>query len=120
LPLYEADFTTNLRFGKLGDSQWQAFKDPPSYDGLAASSPAAYEDLKRLYFVVQRAPLEFAADHSAAGLTAFIDEVRRVIEANGGALPSSERMQVFCRADAAPLLRESLRSALPTSIASAS
>jgi hypothetical protein len=118
LPLYEADFATSLKFGRLSDNQWQSFKDPRTYEGLAASDAAAYEDLKRLYFVVQRAPLEFAADHSATGLATFIDEIRKVIEANGGALPSAEKMQVFCRADAAPPLRESIQSAVAVSIAS--
>jgi hypothetical protein len=62
--------------------------------------------------------MEFAADHSATGLATFIDEIRRVIEANGAALPSAETMQVFCRADAAPRLRESIQSAVAVSIAS--
>jgi len=120
LPLYERDFTTHLRFGKLSDRQWQSFKDPRTYQGLAASDPAINEDLKRLYFVVQRAPLEFAADRSATGLATFIDEIRRVIEGNGGMLPSTERMQVFCCADAPPLVRESIQSALAATVALAS
>lgn len=120
LPLYEADFTTNLRFGKLSGDLWQSFKDPRTYEALVASDPAAYEDLKRLYFVVQRAPLEFAADHSATGLATFIDEIRGVIQANGGVLPSAERMQVFCRPDAASPLREAIRSAIAASVASTS
>jgi hypothetical protein len=112
LPLYEMDFATNLRFGKLSESDWRAFKDPQAYDVLAESNPAAYQDLMRLYFVVQRAPLEFAADRSAMGLATFIDETRRVIEANGGVLASIERMQVMTRADAAPLLRQVIPAAL--------
>ncbi len=54
--------------------------------------------------MVQRAPLEFAADRAATGLTAFIDEIRPVIEANHGALPLAERMQVCTRRDASSLL----------------
>jgi hypothetical protein len=112
LPLYQMDFVTNSGFGSLGGDEWEAFKDPGSYDALAVSNPWAYEDLKRLYFVVQRAPLEFAADHSATGLTAFIEEIRPLIEANHGALPLTERMQVFSRADASPLLGEAIPAAL--------
>jgi hypothetical protein len=112
LPLYELGFVTNSRFGPLGGDEWRAFKDPGAYDALAASNPGAYEDLKRLYFVVQRAPLEFAADCSATGLTAFIDEIRPVIESNRGALPLAERMQVFSRSDASPLLGEEIPAAL--------
>jgi hypothetical protein len=119
LPLYQMDFRTNLRFGNLGDNEWRAFKDPQAYDALAASDPAAYEDLKRLYFVVQRAPLEFAADHSATGVTAFIDEIRSVIEANHGVLPLAERMQVFIRTDASPALSEVIPAALTASTTSA-
>jgi hypothetical protein len=119
LPLYQMDFRTNLRFGNLGDNEWRAFKDPQAYDTLAASDPAAYEDLKRLYFVVQRAPLEFATDNSATGVTAFIDEIRSVVEANHGVLPLAERMQVFIRTDASPALSEVIPAALTASTASA-
>jgi hypothetical protein len=115
LPIYEMEFTTNLRFGSLRDEEWLIFKDPGRYDVLAESNPAAYEDLKRLYFIVQRAPLEFAADHSATGLNAFVDETRKVIEANHGALPSYERLQVATRADAAPILAEAIPEALAAS-----
>lgn len=120
LPLFEGDFITNLQFGKLGDNRWRCFKDPRTYAELADSNPAVYEDLKRLYFVVQRAPFEFAADRSAAGLVPFMDEARKVIEAARGKLPSSERMQVFCRHDASVPMRESLRAALAASLTVAS
>jgi hypothetical protein len=112
LPLYQMEFVTKSHFGALGDDEWRAFKDPGAYDALAVSNPGAYEDLKRLYFVVQRAPLEFAADRAATGLTAFIDEIRPVIEANHGALPLAERMQVCTRRDALPLLEEAIPPAL--------
>ena len=116
---YQTEFATKLHFGLLRDDEWRAFKDPRTYDALAQSDPAAYEDLKRLYFVVQRAPLEFAADHSATGLGAFIDEIRPVIEGNHGVLPSSERMQVFIRADAPPTLAATIPAALAASLKSA-
>lgn len=119
LPLYQAEFITRLRFGDLSDDEWQAFKDPRTYDRLADSNPEAYEDLKRLYFVVQRAPTEFAADRSSTGLHAFINEIRRVIEANRGVLPLAERMQVFVTADAFPALRAAVPEALSASIAPA-
>jgi hypothetical protein len=116
LPLYQADFTTRLRFGDLSDEKWRSFKDPHSYDLLAGSDTAAYEDLKRLYFVVQRAPLEFAADASASGLSAFMDEIRRVIEANNATLALSERMQVLCGGGAAPILRDTIEAAMAAAI----
>jgi hypothetical protein len=115
LPLFQTEFTTRLHFGSLGDDEWRAFKDPQTYDALAGSNPSAYEDLKRLYFVVQRVPLEFVADSSATGLRTFIDEIRAVIEANRGLLPLAERLQVFCRADAAATLREVIPAALTAS-----
>ena len=117
LPLHEQAFVTHLRFGLLRDAEWHAFKDPNSYDALGTSNPAAYEDLKRLYFIVQRAPLEFVADRSATGLAPFMNEVRAVIEANNGILPLAENMQVFGRADTAPELREAIPEALAASVA---
>lgn len=118
LPLYQADFPTRLFFGTLSDNEWRSFKDPLSYDALADSNPKAYEDLKRLYFVIQRAPMEFAADHSATGLAAFMDQVRQVIEANHGVLPSTERFQVFSRADASAVLGAAIPEAIAASISS--
>jgi hypothetical protein len=112
LLLYQMEFVAALRFDSRGDDEWRAFKDPRTYDALADSNPAAYEDLKRLYFIVQRAPLEFAADSSATGLSGFVDEIRRVIEGNHGVLPLAESMQVFSRADAAPILGKSITDAL--------
>jgi len=117
LPLHDMEFLTTLRFDSQRDDEWRAFKDPRTYDTLADSNPAAYEDLKRLYFIVQRAPVEFAADHSATGLNAFVDEIRPVIEANRGALPLIERMQVFSRADAAPILGQSIAEAFAAIVA---
>ncbi|MEA2681461.1 MAG: hypothetical protein QOK03_3183 [Candidatus Binataceae bacterium] len=119
LPLYEKEFITRLRFGLLRDDDWQAFKQPRTYDALAVSNPSAYEDLKRLHFIVQRAPVEFAADHSATGLEVFIDEVRGVIEGNHGVLPLAERMQVLSRADAPAILTETIPDALAASTTSA-
>jgi hypothetical protein len=118
LPLYQMEFVTTQRFDSRRDDEWQAFKNPRSYDALADSNPAAYEDLKRLYFIVQRAPLEFAADRSGTGLNVFVDEIRRVIEANRGVLPATEGMQVFSRADAAPILGKSITDALAAIAAS--
>jgi hypothetical protein len=115
LPLYEMAFTAGLRFGMLGDEEWRAFKDPRLYDALAGSNPQAYEDLKRLYFIVQRAPIEFAADHSSKGLDSFIDEIRRVIEDHRGTFSWPERMQVFTRSDANPTLAEAIPEALARS-----
>jgi hypothetical protein len=117
LPLYQMEFVTTQRFDSQRDDEWQAFKNPQTYDALADSNPAAYEDLKRLYFIVQRTPLEFAEDRSSTGLNVFIDEARRVIEANHGILPATEGMQVFSRADAAPILGKSITEALEAIVA---
>jgi hypothetical protein len=101
-----------LRFGPLRDGEWQSFSDPLTYDRLAECNRGAYEDLKRLYFVVQRAPLEFACDNSATGLSAFIKQIRPVIEKNRGVLPLAERMQVFGRTDAPHNLTGAIDEAL--------
>jgi hypothetical protein len=112
LPLHELQFMTDLRFGPLGDDEWTSFKAPLTYEALAQRNPEAYEDLKKLYFVVQRAPLEFASDRSATGLSEFIDQIRPVIEENRGLLPLAERMQVFSRADVPARLGATIREAL--------
>jgi hypothetical protein len=118
LPFYETEFITRLRFGLLQDAEWEIFENPQRYDALAISNPAAFEDLQRLYFVVQRAPMEFAADHSGTGLHTFLKEIRAVIEANHGVLPLAERMQVLTRADAEPSLGEAIPEALAAGVAS--
>jgi hypothetical protein len=112
LPLRDLRFTTDLRFGPLGDDEWTSFKAPVTYEALAERNPDAYEDLKKLYFVVQRAPLEFASDRSATGLSEFISKIRPVIEENRGVLPLAERMQVFCRTDVPARFSETISEAL--------
>jgi len=114
--VYEAQFISGVRFGRLSDDEWNAFKEPQRYDAIAQSNPDAYEDLKRLYFVVQRAPLKFAADDSRRGLNAFIDEARQAIEANGAVLPMIESIQVFTRPDADPSLARAIPAALARNI----
>jgi hypothetical protein len=112
LPIHQMEFTTVLRFGQLGESEWRAFKDPDSYDALADSNPAAYEDLKRLYFIVQRSPREFATDRSKTGLIQFIDEMRALLDQTGGILPLAERLQVVTRSDAPTSLADAIPRAL--------
>ncbi|HJU11078.1 MAG TPA: hypothetical protein VJ728_09380 [Candidatus Binataceae bacterium] len=112
LPLHELEFTTYLHFGPLGNDEWTCFKAPLTYAVLADRNPQAYEDLKRLYFVVQRAPLEFASDPSVTGLSEFIDNIRPVIEEKRGVLPLAERMQVFCKADVPARQCESISDAM--------
>jgi hypothetical protein len=51
-----------LRFGPLGDDEWTTFRTPLTYEAFAEHNPDAYQDLKKSYFVVQRAPLEFAGE----------------------------------------------------------
>jgi hypothetical protein len=117
LPLCDLGFTTYLQFGPLGDDEWGSFKVPLKYSLLAESNPDACEDLKRLYFVVQRAPLEFASDLSATGLSQFMEEIGPVIEANRSALPLAERMQVFCRAGVSAGLSQAIAEGLAACVA---
>jgi hypothetical protein len=118
LPLFELEFVSYLRFGSLNDGDWRTFADPLSYDLLAERNPDAYEDLKRLYFIVQRAPLEFANDNSATGLSNFIVQIRQAIEENRDVLPLAECMQVFIRKDTPDTLSLAIPEALGTASAS--
>jgi len=108
----ELAFSARLALPGLTDYHWQQFRFPERYAQLQASDPAAAENLRRLLFVTQRAPLEFAADSSASGLDAYLNEIRAVIEAGGGYLQIAERLQVVCRPDAPPRLLTGLREAL--------
>ena len=112
IPHRRFDFPTSLRFGPLDDRDWDSFRHPERYADLLARKPGAGEDLKRLMFMPQRAPLEFASDTSATGLGAFLDEIRGVLEANGGVLKLAETMQVFYRADAPAGLGERVARAM--------
>lgn len=103
LPCLSLDFQTNLRFGALGDREWADFGRPETYANLCESNPGAAEDLKRLMFLPQRAPLEFAADRGATGLAAYLAEIRSVIEQNSQVLKLAETMQVMWRANGAKI-----------------
>jgi len=94
IPCRGMDFTADLRFAIPDEKTWNVFRDPQKYAQLDRD---AAEDLKRLMFITQRAPIEFAADHSPTGLSAYLDEIGGVISRNAGILKLAEAMQVICR-----------------------
>ena len=91
VPCLGMDFTADLRFAIPDEKVWNLYRDPQKYAQLPAD---AAEDLNRLMFITQRAPIEFAADHSSTGLSAYLDEIGDVILRNGGILKLAEAMQV--------------------------
>jgi hypothetical protein len=97
IPCLRMDFTADLRFAMPDEKIWSYFRDPQRYEQLCQDNPAAAEDLKRLMFITQRAPLEFAADHSPTGLSAYLDDIGNVLKHNAGILKLAESMQVIYR-----------------------
>lgn len=65
---------------------------------------------------MQRAPIRFAADRSSRGLNAYVDEVRKVIEANQQVLPLMESILVFTGPDAVPGLAPVIPTVLRSNI----
>ncbi len=97
IPCHRMDFTADLRFARPDEKIWSYFRDPARYEQLCATHPEAAEDLNRLMFMTQRAPVEFAADHSPTGLSAYLDEIGDVLKRNAGILKLAESMQVIYR-----------------------
>jgi hypothetical protein len=97
IPCPRMDFTADLRFAIPDEKVWNLFRDPQKYEQLCTRHPQAAEDLKRLMFITQRAPIEFAGDHSHTGLSAYLDEVGEVLKNNAGILQLAESMQVIYR-----------------------
>lgn len=114
IPCASLDFSANLHFGALDDRDWADFGRPAEYAQLCARKPGAAEDLRRLMFVSQRAPIEFASDRSATGLEAFLTEIRSVLEHGNGVLKLAEKMQVIHRTDASAKIGDAVASALAT------
>src|ERR1700722_4972138 len=100
VPCLRRDFTADLRFAVPDEKIWNYFRAPEKYAELCKNNPAAAEDLKRLMFITQRAPNEFAADHTPTGLSAYLDEIGEVLKRNKGILKLAESMQVIYRPDA--------------------
>ena len=100
IPCHRMDFTADLSFAMRDEKIWSYFRDPLRYEQLCATRPEAAEDLNRLMFVTQRAPVEFAADHSSTGLAAYLDEIGGVLKHNAGILKLAESMQVIYRPNA--------------------
>ena len=111
-PYFELKFDARLFMPGLTDDHWRIFHEPRHYAELAQKHPAACENLRRLMFVTQRAPLEFADDKSPSGLDAYLGEARRVIERNGGHMLLAERLQIICRRDAPKHVITGLRDAI--------
>lgn len=112
IPCLRMDFTADLRFGIPDEKIWSYFRSPQRYEQLCQDNPAAAEDLKRLMFITQRAPIEFAADHSPTGLSAYLDEIGNVLKHNAGILKLAESMQVIYRPGASADFGESISAAL--------
>jgi len=100
VPCMRMDFTADLRFAIPDENIWNYFRAPEKYAELCTNNPAAAEDLKRLMFITQRAPIEFAADRSPTGLNVYLDEIGDVLKRNAGILKLAESMQVIYRPDA--------------------
>jgi hypothetical protein len=100
VPCLRMDFTADLRFAIPDEKIWNYFRAPEKYAELCTNNPIAADDLKRLMFVTQRAPIEFAADRSPTGLNAYLDEIGEVLKSNDGILKLAESMQVIHRPDA--------------------
>lgn len=118
IPCLRIDFPAVLRFENPDDEVWNDFRDPQRYAELCKFNPVAAEDLKRLLFVAQRAPIEFAADTSPTGLNAYLDEIGGVLKHGAGILKCAETMQVLHRPDAAAEFGRSVSTALSTVIGS--
>lgn len=97
IPCLGMNFTADLRFAIPDENIWRLFRDPDKYAQLSTLHSEAAEDLKRLMFVTQRAPNEFAADRSPTGLAAYLDEIGEVLKRNAGILKLAESMQVLHR-----------------------
>jgi hypothetical protein len=112
VPCLRMDFTADLRFATPDEKIWNYFRAPEKYAELCKNNPAAAEDLKRLMFITQRAPIEFAADHSPTGLNAYLDEIGDVLKHNAGILKLAESMQVIYRPGASADFGKRIASAL--------
>src|ERR1700722_18155362 len=112
VPCLRRDFTADLRFAVPDAKIWNYFRHPQRYEELCKLHPAAAEDLKRLMFVTQRAPNEFAVDSSPTGLAAYLDEVGDVLKHNRGILKLAESMQVIYRLGASPDFGKRIGAAL--------
>ncbi len=64
-------------------------------------------------FITQRAPIEFASDHSPTGLSAYLDEIGDVLKHNAGILKLAESMQVIYRPNAPTDFGKLVAAALP-------
>src|SRR5271156_41248 len=97
IPCLTMSFPADLRFAMPDEKIWNYFRDPRKYEELCTLHPEAAEDLMRLMFVTQRAPVEFAADRSPTGLSAYLDEIGDVLKRNAGILKLAESIQVIYR-----------------------
>jgi hypothetical protein len=112
VPCLRMDFSAGLRFAIPDEKTWDYFRSPARYQELCASHPAAAEDLKRLLFITQRAPNEFAADRSPTGLNTYLDEIGGVLKRNAGTLKLAESMQVIYRPSAPAVFGKQIAAAL--------
>jgi len=112
IPCLGVGFTADLKFSLPDERIWNYFRDPRRYAELCTLYPEDAEDLKRLMFLTQRAPNEFAADRSTTGLSAYLDEIGNVLKRNSGILKLAETMQVIYRPGAPAEFAKRINTAL--------
>jgi hypothetical protein len=113
IPFHTAHYTNNYFFAAMDETYWEIFKRPAQYRTIA--DKAALDNLRQLYFIPQRAANEFAADTGERGLSAYIDEVRKVIAPDqarfgkdGGVMALAEAVQLIGHAKASAQTRAKL------------
>lgn len=78
IPCYTSSYTNHYYFAPMEDIYWELFKFPERYSEI--TDKAARDNLHKLYFIVQRAPTEFATDaRDETRLDTFLEEVRNVL-----------------------------------------
>lgn len=78
IPCYTSFYTNHYYFAPMDESYWELFKCPARYHEI--TDQAARDNLHKLYFMVQHAPIGFAADtHDETRLETFIEEVRNIL-----------------------------------------
>lgn len=78
IPCYTSTYTNHCYFAPMKDIYWELFQCPERYSEI--TDKAARDNLHKLYFIVQRAPAEFAADAcDETRLDTFLEEVRNVL-----------------------------------------
>lgn len=77
----EIEYATRTYFDEITDGDWEEIKDPANFKRLSSKNKIL-DNILRLSFIPLRTPQDMAVDSTGRTWSAYVDEVKRIVQFN--------------------------------------